>query len=166
MKARCVPADGGFEVGARHGTAPATCGQALKNMRSLSVAGTAEHSGIAGRVFPLPVRPGGFTLLEVMISLAIVGALLVTVIGTLNYHLALAERQTAVMLTTTLAQQKLSEMRRSPTDSSGNFEGDRSDLAYRTTVIEAAFPGMLELSVTVTGRGETASLSELIVKPR
>jgi general secretion pathway protein I len=112
------------------------------------------------------MRAKGFTLLEVMLSLAIVSALLVTVIFTLNYHLTLAERQTAVMLTTTLAQQKLAEILRSPSESSGAFAGEYRDLTYRTFVSEAPFPGMVELSVTVTGRGETVTLAELIVKPR
>src|SRR5512139_2440203 len=112
------------------------------------------------------VKVKGFTLLEVMISLAIVDALLVTVIYTLNYHLSLAERQSAVMITTTLAQQKLVEMQRSPADTSGSFEGAYGDLAFRTSVSEALFPGMVEISVTVTGRGETVTLAELILKPR
>jgi prepilin-type N-terminal cleavage/methylation domain-containing protein len=38
----------------------------------------------------------GFTLLEVMISLAIVGGLLLTMIYSLNYHLGVAERQIVV----------------------------------------------------------------------
>lgn len=111
-------------------------------------------------------RAKGFTLLEVMISLAIVGALLVTVVYTLNYHLGLAERQSAAMITTTLAQQKLVEMQKSPADTSGSFEGEYGDLAFRTSVSEAQFPGMVEISVTVAGRGETMTLTELILKPR
>jgi prepilin-type N-terminal cleavage/methylation domain-containing protein len=47
-------------------------------------------------------RRDGFTLLEVLIAIAIVGSLLVTLIYTLNYHLGLAERQKTITIATLL----------------------------------------------------------------
>jgi len=55
---------------------------------------------------------GGFTLLEIMISLAIIGGLLVTVIYTLNYHLSLAERQEFQTIATMLSKTRLQRQRR------------------------------------------------------
>ena len=52
----------------------------------------------------------GFTLLEVMVSLAIVGGLLMTLIYTLNYNLGITEKLFAVTTMTNLAKEKLDDM--------------------------------------------------------
>ena len=56
----------------------------------------------------------GFTLLEVLIALAIVGGLLVTLIYTLNYHLGLVERQETITVATLLAKNKMTDMEKNP----------------------------------------------------
>ena len=45
-------------------------------------------------------RDNGFTLLEILIALAIVGGLLVTVIASLNYHLGIVERHETITVAT------------------------------------------------------------------
>lgn len=55
-------------------------------------------------------RDNGFTLLEVMIALAIVGIALVTLIGLETRTVQLAERQQRVTQATLLAQGKLTEI--------------------------------------------------------
>ena len=52
----------------------------------------------------------GFTLLEVMIALAIVGIVLVTLIGLETRTIQLAERQERVTQATLLAQEKMTEV--------------------------------------------------------
>lgn len=52
----------------------------------------------------------GFTLLEVMIALAIVGIVLVTLIGLETRTIQLAERQERVTQATLLAQEKMTEI--------------------------------------------------------
>ncbi len=106
----------------------------------------------------------GFTLLEVMISLAIVGALLVTLIYTLNYHLGIADRHGVTTVSMNLAKEKMYEMERSPSVGKGSFPGPYSAFSYETAVKDSSFPGFSEMSVVVRNGRETLTLSELIRK--
>jgi len=107
-------------------------------------------------------RRAGFTLLEVMISLAIVGGLLVTLIYTLNYHLGIADRQKVISIATSLAKEKLYEMEKNPSEGSGNFQEPYSAFLYETTVRESSFPGMTEIGVAVKNGKEEIRLGKLI----
>jgi prepilin-type N-terminal cleavage/methylation domain-containing protein len=106
----------------------------------------------------------GFTLFEVMISLAIVGGLLMTLIYTLNYHLGIAERQVTVTTLTNLAKEKIYEMERNPQVSEGNFPEPNVDVSYETFIEDSAFPGMEEIRVVVKKEKESMGLSELMRK--
>ncbi|TRZ54195.1 type II secretion system protein [bacterium] len=104
----------------------------------------------------------GFTLLEVMVSLAIVGGLLMTLIYTLNYNLGITEKLFAVTNMTNLAKEKLEEMETKPRETEGNFPAPYEALNYETKVRDSAFPEIMEIAVTV-GDGKTrVMLSELI----
>ena len=106
----------------------------------------------------------GFTLLEVMVSLAIVGGLLMTVIYTLNYNLGITEKLFAVTTMTNLAKEKLEEMETEPQETQGYFPAPYEVLNYETKVRDSAFPEITEIAVTV-GDGKTrVMLSELIRK--
>ena len=107
-----------------------------------------------------PIR--GFTLLEVMISLAIISGLLVTLIYTLNYHLGVAERQEGETVALILAKQKLGEIRDAPDKAEGAFPEPYAAYKYWASVGESVFPGVSELSVTVTNSKEKVTLKELI----
>jgi general secretion pathway protein I len=107
----------------------------------------------------------GFTLLEVMISVAIIAGLLVTHIYTLNYHLGVADRQVVITVTTSLAKAKMYEVEQNPTVSKGVFPEPYSDYSYETSVKDSLlFPGMSEISVAVKNGKEDITLSELIRK--
>ena len=108
----------------------------------------------------------GFTLLEVMISLAIVGALLVTLLYTLNHHLGIAGRHGIITVSTGLAKEKLYDMERNPQEAKGAFPDPYSAFSFETSVKDASFDGFLELSVSVKSGNETVTLSELIRKGR
>jgi len=106
----------------------------------------------------------GFTLLEVMVSLAIVGGLLMTLIYTLNYNLGVTEKLFAVTDMTNLAREKLKEMETEPRENKGHFPAPYETLNYETKVRDSAFPDFTEIAVTV-GDGKTrVMLSELIRK--
>lgn len=108
----------------------------------------------------------GFTLLEVMISLAIVGGLLVTLIYTLNYHLGIADRHRTITISTSLAKDKIYEMETNPREIKGNFPEPYSGFSYETNVMDSSFPGMSEIQVVVRNGKEKIILSELIRKPK
>jgi len=107
----------------------------------------------------------GFTLLEVMISLAIVGGLLVTLIYTLNYHLGITERQYIVTNIVDLACDKMGEMKKNPQNSQGRFPDPYSGLYYDTKVKETPLQDISEITVTVGGGKERIVLSEFVWKP-
>ena len=106
----------------------------------------------------------GFTLLEVMISLAIVGGLLATLIYSLNYHLGIADRHRTVTVSTGLAKEKMYDMEKTPVAGKGQFPEPYGAFSYETNIKDSSFPGMSEISVVVTDGREQVSLSELIRK--
>jgi hypothetical protein len=99
-----------------------------------------------------------------MVSLAIVGGLLMTLIYTLNYNLGITEKLFAVTDMTNLAKEKLVEMETEPRETGGHFPAPYEALNYETKVRDSAFPEIAEIAVTV-GDGKTrVMLSELIRK--
>jgi general secretion pathway protein I len=110
------------------------------------------------------LRGGGFTLLEVLISLAIVGSLLVTLIYTLNYHLSIAERQEVVTVATLLAKNKIADLEKKPEDNKGVFDPPYDDYAYETSVKESPYIGVSEIAVVVKRGSEEVKLNEFIFR--
>ena len=106
----------------------------------------------------------GFTLLEVLIALAIVGGLLVTLIYTLNYHLSLAERQETITVATLLAKNKITEMEKVPEGKKGVFDEPYDNYSYETVVKESPYIGISEIVVTVKTGNEEVKLNEFIFK--
>ncbi len=109
-------------------------------------------------------RRRGFTLIEVMISLAILGGLLITLIYTLNYHLGIAERQFAVTNVANLAKEKVEEMENNPQEGDGQFPEPYDVFHYSTEVKDSLFSGMQEIIVVVGDGKESIILSELVRK--
>lgn len=104
----------------------------------------------------------GFTLLEVMISLAIIGSVLLTLINSLNYHLGIAGRHEALTVASMLAKEKMADAELSPLSTSGDFTVPYDAFHYKIDVSESEFPGFSELSVTVTTEKESVTFTELI----
>ena len=107
-------------------------------------------------------RQSGFTLLEIVITLAIVGGFLVTLIYTLNYHLTLAERQESSTMAHLLAKDKMEEMERNPGNAKGEFPEPYSNYRYVTEIKSSLHPDMSEIHVGVSDGSESAKLVELI----
>lgn len=106
----------------------------------------------------------GFTLLEVLVSISIVGALLVTVIYTLNYHLSLVNKNKSLTIATFLAKDKLREMEINQISSKGHFKDQYNDYIYETDVKDSQYPGIKEIIVTVRHGKEEVKLNEFIYK--
>lgn len=111
-------------------------------------------------------RIAGFTLLEIMVALAIIGGLLVTLIYTLNYHLGLAERQEFYTIASLLAREKITEMEQKPVKAKGEFPEPYSSYQFASEVKESRFQGMSEISVIVSNGKESVRLMELIRNKR
>lgn len=110
------------------------------------------------------MKKEGFTLLEVLISLAIISGLLVTLIYTVNYHLSLVDRQETVAVATLLAKQKMAELESKKESGKGAFEEPYSGYTYETFVKDSPYAGISEIMVIVKAGGEEVRLNEFIFK--
>ncbi len=108
----------------------------------------------------------GFTLLEVMISLAILASLVVTAMYTLNYHMGVADRQETSTVALMLAKGKLSELKPVAASDSGSFEAPYDDYRYVAQVNESSFSGVFEARVTVRKDKEEVMLRKLLLDPK
>jgi len=103
----------------------------------------------------------GFTLLEVMIALAIIGISLMTVLHTVNYHAGVSNENAMVTQMTQLAKEKLFDLEANPVSATGNIEG--TDFTYENIVSETPDPGFIELKTIVKSPKKEVELKELIV---
>ncbi len=108
----------------------------------------------------------GFTLIEVMMSLALVAGLLVTLLYTLAHHLGVAEKHSGVTIATCLAKAKLAELERNQVEQKGQFPAPYSLFSYETSLRDSPYPGVVEIGVIVQYDTESVRLSELVRRPR
>jgi len=99
----------------------------------------------------------GFTLLEVVVALAIMAAVILTVLGSLNYHLDIisAERDTTTL--TLLARNRLAELEQQgglQKKSEGTFAPLHEDVTWRSELFPSKIPAMQKLVVTVQRKGD------------
>jgi prepilin-type N-terminal cleavage/methylation domain-containing protein len=112
---------------------------------------------------PLSFRQGkaGFTLLEVMIALAIIGITLAVVIHTVNYHAEIMYQDTITTQMYQLAMERMHELEENRANASGSLG---TDYTFENRVTKVEDSEILELKTTVRGRGKEVSLTELVVK--
>ncbi len=115
-------------------------------------------------IMPTINTSSGFTFLEVMVALAITAGLLVTVIGTLNYHLGLVENQREITIAAMLAKEKLMALKKDPRQEKGTFSEPYERFGFETTVKESNYPFVYEIAVRITSNRELIILSELVQK--
>ncbi len=99
----------------------------------------------------------GFTLLEVMVALAIMAGVILTVLGSLNYHLdsIAAERDNTTL--TLLARYRLAELEQQgglQQKSEGSFAPAHADVTWRAELLPAQLPALQRLVVTVKRKGD------------
>lgn len=91
----------------------------------------------------------GFTLIEVLLALAIMGGVLVTAITTINYHLAVASRHETITIGTSLAENLFSEIRNNPQPRKGKFSHPNSDYSFDVKLEETFFPDIVKAVIRV-----------------
>jgi general secretion pathway protein I len=99
----------------------------------------------------------GFTLLEVVVALAIMAGVILTVLGSLNYHLDIisAERDNTTL--TLLARNRLVELEQQgglQQKSEGTFAPAHADVTWRAELFPAKVPALQKLVVTVQRKGD------------
>jgi general secretion pathway protein I len=106
----------------------------------------------------------GFTLLEVLVALAIISGLLITLIYTVNYQLGIVGRQETVTVATLLAKSALTELETKPESKKGKFEAPYEAYKYETSVKDSPYPGVSEITVIVTAGKEEVKLNQYVYK--
>ena len=94
----------------------------------------------------------GFTLLEIMIALAIMAGVLLTVISSFNYHLSLAARDREETIATLLARAKLDDpvFARQQDQTSGTFGPDWPGIGWEIAMEPTQIQGVKKLTFTVS----------------
>jgi general secretion pathway protein I len=117
----------------------------------------------------------GFTLLEVMIALAIVSVALVALLALGNRTVATNDRLQKLTQATLLAQSKLTELETGAidlstglSDSQGGFEAPYNDYTWRTRFLPTPVDGVQEVQVTVIwgaeNRNESVELTSFLFR--
>lgn len=110
----------------------------------------------------------GFTLLEVVVALAIIATVLVTLLGTHLMSLNLAHKNQEQTLIAMLARQKLEEIRVTPFDSLNNDSGDFSpeypNFSWEISVEEAEIKNLKNVKLTIALPEKTFTWETAIAK--
>jgi len=95
---------------------------------------------------------GGFTLLEVIIALAIISGVIVTVLTTLNYHLGATERIESMTTATILAREKIEDINLNglPAEKEGDFAPGFPGFRWQYYTEDLPIPGIKKVYLTVT----------------
>ncbi|MEI8354758.1 MAG: prepilin-type N-terminal cleavage/methylation domain-containing protein [Deltaproteobacteria bacterium] len=106
----------------------------------------------------------GFTLLEIMIALAIMTGVILTVISAFNYHLSIVARDREETTLLLLARAKLEELElvkkaASPGVEEGTFGPDRPDISWKMETAGTAIALFKKLTLTATWGKARRSLS-------
>ncbi len=104
----------------------------------------------------------GFTLLEIMIALAIIGTTLTVILYTVNYQADVAYENTVTTQMYMLAKEQIADLERKPENSKGDLPG--TDFRYINTAEGIANTDIIEVKTVVNGHGKEVTLSELITK--
>ncbi len=106
----------------------------------------------------------GFSLLEVMIALAIMSGVILTVISAFNYHLSLVDRDQQETTAMLLARAKLEEVlvQRGEAGSnaeSGTFAPERPDFLWKIETVPTELSLLKKIILTVTWDAGKRTLS-------
>ena len=99
---------------------------------------------------------GGFTLLEVMISLLIIATSFVVLLHSRNQSITAADYARSVTIATLLASEKMGEMEQGGVSSSGDNSGGFEDYpgySWHSTVSDTGYEHMKEVKVEVSFGG-------------
>jgi general secretion pathway protein I len=109
----------------------------------------------------------GFTLLEVMIALAITAGVLLTVISSVNYHLSIVSQDVEETTAAIVGRAKLDDPDFSKVkDEKGSFAPDHPELKWAREITETELPGLNRIRLTVSWNNDRKSLSLVQYAPK
>lgn len=93
----------------------------------------------------------GFTLLEVMIALAIMAGVIFTVISSFNHHLDIVTRDREETVAVLLARARLDDpVVKIPEETKGTFAPDWPGIAWESATTPTDLPGVDRFTLTVS----------------
>ena len=104
----------------------------------------------------------GFTLLEIMIALAIISIALTVVIHTVNYHATIMYENTLLTEMYQFAKEKMKQLEDNPQSSTGNI--GTAGMEYVNTASPIKDTDLIELTTVVKGQGKQVVLNSLVLK--
>ncbi len=104
----------------------------------------------------------GFTLLEVMIALAIIGIALTVILHTVNYHVDVMQENTLTTIMYQTAKEKMYDLKKTLINSKGAVES--TQLTYENLVFKSNDFNIIELKTVVSGQDNEVSLKAFVIK--
>lgn len=104
----------------------------------------------------------GFTLLEIMIALAIIGTALTVIIHTVNFHAGIMDENILTTKMYQMAKEKMRELEALPQNSEGGTA--TMGLEYVNSVLPIEDSDVVKLTTVVRGYGKQVMLDQLIIK--
>lgn len=102
----------------------------------------------------------GFSLLEVLIALAIMSGVIMTVIVSFNYHLGIVVKDKEETAAVLLARARIDDPGFAALPAGkGTFAPARADIAWEKTVVATQLPGVQRMILTVSWDSNKRSLS-------
>jgi prepilin-type N-terminal cleavage/methylation domain-containing protein len=108
------------------------------------------------------VKDTGFTLLEVMIALAIIGIALTVILHTVNYHVDVMQENTHTTMMYQTAKEKMHDLKKTLIRSKGAVES--TGLTYENLIFKSKDFNIIELKTIVRGQNNEISLNAFIIK--
>jgi general secretion pathway protein I len=110
---------------------------------------------------------GGFTLLEIMVALAILGGVIVTALVSISYHLSMMDTNMERTFASMLARSKLAEVRLMgrPRGERGSFEAPYRDFAWKYERRRGDYKDIWNETLTVSRKGGATSASVMTLMP-
>ncbi len=94
-------------------------------------------------------RASGFTLLEVMVALAIMAGVILTVLSSVNYHLEIIANERDSTTLTLLARNRITELEQAPAKGEGTFAPSHPELTWKADLQPTELPALQKLVVKV-----------------
>jgi general secretion pathway protein I len=102
----------------------------------------------------------GFSLLEVLIALAIMSGVVMTVIASFNYHLGIVVRDKSETEAVLLGRAKIDDPAfKSLPAGKGDFAPARADIAWEKKVTDTEFPGVKRMILTISWDNSKRNIS-------
>jgi general secretion pathway protein I len=106
----------------------------------------------------------GFTLLEVMVALAIMAGVIMTLLGSVNYHLGIVANERDNTTLTLLARNRITELVQAPATGEGTFAPSHPELTWKADLQPTELPGLQKLVVRRGSDGREVVLVRYLAK--